>query len=99
MRLATPCSRGADALTSCVKASASPLLACSTKSPCIDVTASADDVPTGFSANPATDTEIRTFGIEYKPLTQLVVKIDYQDLQNEARTGYSQFNVGMGYVF
>jgi len=58
-----------------------------------------DSVPTGFSANPATDTEIRTFGIEYKPLTQLVLKIDYQELQNEARTGYSQFNVGMGYVF
>jgi hypothetical protein len=58
-----------------------------------------DSVPSGFSANPATDTEIRTFGIEYKPLTQLVLKVDYQDLQNEARTGYSQFNVGMGYVF
>jgi hypothetical protein len=39
MRLATPFSRGADTRTSCVKASASPRLARSTKSLCIDVTA------------------------------------------------------------
>ena len=58
-----------------------------------------DSVPDGFTANPATKTEIRTFGIEYKPLTQLVVKLDYQETSNEARTGYSQFNVSLGYVF
>ena len=58
-----------------------------------------ESVPDGFSANPATDTTIRTLGIEYKPITQLVVKVDYQDTSNEADTGFSQFNVGMGYVF
>jgi len=58
-----------------------------------------EEVPDGFSANPATDTTIRTLGIEYKPITQLVVKVDYQDTSNKADTGFSQFNVGMGYVF
>jgi len=58
-----------------------------------------ESVPDGFSANPTTDTTIRTLGIEYKPITQLVVKVDYQDTSNEADRGFSQFNVGMGYVF
>jgi hypothetical protein len=58
-----------------------------------------DSVPEGYSADPATDTTIWTLGIEYKPLTQLVIKLDYQDTSNGANTGYTQFNVGMGYVF
>jgi hypothetical protein len=58
-----------------------------------------DRVPAGFAADPATDWEIRTFGIEYKPLTQLVVKLDYQDWRNEAQTGFLQLNLNMGYVF
>jgi hypothetical protein len=57
------------------------------------------EVPSGFTADPATDTTIRTVGIEYKPITQLVVKVDYQDTKNEAKTGFTQVNVGMGYVF
>jgi len=56
-------------------------------------------VPDGFSADPATDTTIWTVGIEYKPIPQLVVKLDYQDLTNKANTGFTQFNLGMGYVF
>ena len=58
-----------------------------------------DSVPDGFTADPANETEIRTFGIEYKPLTQLVVKLDYQDTRNETRTGFEQINIGLGYVF
>jgi hypothetical protein len=58
-----------------------------------------EGVPVGFVADPATEVTIGTLGIEYKPLTQLVVKLDYQDTSNKADTGFTQFNVGMGYVF
>lgn len=58
-----------------------------------------DAVPAGFSANP--DTEIRslTLGLEYKPIEQVVVKADYQNVHNRARTGADRFTVLLGYVF
>lgn len=58
-----------------------------------------DQVPAGFSANP--DTAIRNFtvGLEYKPIEQVVVKADYQNVHNRARTGADRFTLLLGYVF
>ena len=56
-------------------------------------------VPDGYGANPATDTEIFTLGLAYQPIEQLVVKLDYQDVDNGAGTGVDQFNLGLGYIF
>ena len=43
--------------------------------------------------------EIVTLGIDYKPIPQVVIKLDFQDTSNDANTGFKQVNVGMGYVF
>ncbi|HYO12437.1 MAG TPA: hypothetical protein VE685_04490 [Thermoanaerobaculia bacterium] len=58
-----------------------------------------DEVPAGFRANPANDVEILTAGLAFKPIEQLILKVDYQDVDNEAGTGIDQFNALLGYVF
>ena len=56
-------------------------------------------VPTGFSANPATDATITTVGAMWKPITNVAVKTDYQFRSNAARTGVDQWNVSLGFLF
>ena len=56
-------------------------------------------VPAGYSANPANDVEILTLGLDFKPIDQIVLKLDYQDVSNEADTANDQINVGIGYIF
>lgn len=56
-------------------------------------------VPAGFLADPANDQEILTLGIDYKPIPQLVFKLDYQDRDDGAGTGLDQLSLGVGYVF
>jgi hypothetical protein len=58
-----------------------------------------DEVPRGFSANPANDVETLTLGFAYKPIDQIVFKVDHQDIDNEAGTGTDQFNVLLGWIF
>ena len=58
-----------------------------------------DAVPAGFSANPDTDIQTLTLGVAYKPIEQLVLKVDYQNVDNKAGTGADRFNVLLGYVF
>lgn len=56
-------------------------------------------VPAGFVKDPANDQSLWTFGAEYKPIYNVVIKADYQIIRNEAETGVSQFNLAMGYNF
>lgn len=56
-------------------------------------------VPTGFTRNPATDQTIFTYGIQFRPIPQTVIKADYQNIDNEAGTGLDQWNIGIGYIF
>ncbi|MGI9533671.1 MAG: hypothetical protein ACR2NW_01870, partial [Thermodesulfobacteriota bacterium] len=56
-------------------------------------------VPSGFSRNPANDRTEYTLGINYLPIPNVVVKAEYQWLDNNANTGDNQFNFGLGYVF
>lgn len=58
-----------------------------------------DEVPRGFDADPGNDVRIWTFGLQYRPIPQVVVKADYQDVRNEARTGVNQFNLALGWLF
>lgn len=58
-----------------------------------------DEVPAGFAANPANDVESLTLGFAYKPIEQIILKVDHQDYKNQAGTGVDQFNVLLGYVF
>ncbi len=56
-------------------------------------------VPSGFASNPANDRQDVTFGFNYKPIPQVVIKADYQWRDNEADSANNQFNLGLGYVF
>ena len=57
------------------------------------------EVPAGFLRNPANDQNILTFGVAVKPIPQTVIKIDWQNVDNEANTGLNQWNVALGYIF
>jgi len=56
-------------------------------------------VPAGFFIDPANDRQNATFGINYKPIPQVVIKAEYRWNDNKAGTASNQFNVGLGYVF
>jgi len=58
-----------------------------------------DRVPAGFAANPANHTRILTLGASFRPIPQIVVKVDWQDVHTRARTGIDVVNLGIGYVF
>jgi hypothetical protein len=58
-----------------------------------------DEVPAGFTANPANDRRLVTVGAMWKPLPNVALKTDYQIVSNEAETGVNQLNVNLGYLF
>lgn len=53
------------------------------------------DVPTGFLKDPALDLTIWTFGAQFKPIPNIVIKADYQSFDPTA----DQFNINLGYSF
>lgn len=55
--------------------------------------------PAGFSKNPANSRVEYTLGLTYKPIAQVAVKMDQQWKKNQARTGVSQWNLGLSYIF
>ena len=57
------------------------------------------EVPAGFAKNPARDQTIWTFGVEYKPILNIVIKADYQAMDNAAGTAVDQLNITLGYNF
>jgi cell division protein FtsB len=57
------------------------------------------EVPSGFLKNPARDQSLWTVGLEYKPISNIVVKADYIAFDNEANTGVDQFSILLGYSF
>jgi hypothetical protein len=57
------------------------------------------DVPAGFLRNPARDQTLWTFGLEYKPISNIVIKADYILFDNEANTGVDEFSILLGYSF
>ena len=60
---------------------------------------SQSSVPSGFERNPANDRSDLTIGLNYKPIPNVVVKVEYQWLDNEADDSDNQVNFGLGYVF
>ena len=57
------------------------------------------EVPAGFTRALAQDGTFRTFGVDFKPIPNVVLKTEYQWITNEAATGRNQFNVNLGYAF
>jgi hypothetical protein len=58
-----------------------------------------EEVPAGFVANPANDVKLLTLGVAYKPIPQVILKVDFQNYDNAAGTGVDRFNVALGYLF
>jgi len=56
-------------------------------------------VPSGFERDPANDRITVTYGLSYKPIPNVVIKLDFQDRRNDDDTADNQFNLGLGYVF
>ena len=56
-------------------------------------------VPSGWGRNPGNDQRVLTLGLAYQPLPQVVVKIDWQQVETGASSGVDQLNVGLGYIF
>lgn len=57
------------------------------------------DVPSGFSTNDANERQETTFGLNYKPIPNVVVKGEFQRLDNSAEDAINQVNFGLGYVY
>jgi hypothetical protein len=55
--------------------------------------------PRPFKSDPANDLRVRTYGVAYKPIFNLSIKLDYSDFDNKAETGVDQFSFAIGYLF
>ncbi|MFQ5670387.1 MAG: ABC transporter C-terminal domain-containing protein [Acidobacteriota bacterium] len=57
------------------------------------------EVPSGFLRDPARDVELWTFGMSYKPIENVVLKLDFQNQDNRAGTGTDQWSLAIGWLF
>ncbi len=56
-------------------------------------------VPVGYERNPENDVQELTIGLAFQPIPQLILKTDWQQRHNAAKTGTNVFNASLGYVF
>jgi hypothetical protein len=56
-------------------------------------------VPAGFARDPANRRQLLTLGLAFKPIDQVVLKADWQNVSNDAGTGVDRFSVALGYIF
>lgn len=57
------------------------------------------DVPVGYERNLANDVTELTVGLAFQPIPQLILKTDWQQRHNAAKTGVNVWNASLGYVF
>ena len=56
-------------------------------------------VAAGFTRNPSKNNTYTTAGLELKPISNIVLKVDHMWVNNSADTGVNQFNFNVGYAF
>jgi hypothetical protein len=56
-------------------------------------------VPDGFASSPTNDVDIWTMGVAYQPIDQVVIKLDYQDVEDAADGGTDVLSLGIGFIF
>ena len=56
-------------------------------------------IPAGFARDLTRDGIFTTLGVDVKPISNVVIKTDYQWITNAADSGRNQFNVSLGYAF
>ena len=57
------------------------------------------EVASGFAVDPANDLTVASIGLAWKPVSQVVAKVDYQMRRNAAETGIDQINFQLGWLF
>jgi hypothetical protein len=57
------------------------------------------EVPSSAAADPANDRMVRTFGLHYRPIPNIAVKADFQDLGDAAGSAIDRFNLAVGWLF
>jgi long-subunit fatty acid transport protein len=62
----------------------------------MDTVASA---PEGFSDDESKDRQIYQFGLQYKPIPNVVIKADYRNFTAKKGSLPDDFNLGLGFIF
>jgi hypothetical protein len=57
------------------------------------------DVPAGFTAAKVNDVALYTLGLSYKPIPNVVIKLDYRNFDPEAGQIADEVNIGFGFIF
>jgi hypothetical protein len=57
------------------------------------------DVPAGFTPDSTKDVRLFTFGMNYKPIPQVVIKTDFRFFDSAGGTLPDEFNIGLGFIF
>lgn len=58
-----------------------------------------DEVPSGFERNRSRDRDIFEVGVSYKPIPQVVFKLDYRNFDSEGDDLTDELRIGGGFVF
>ncbi|MGD2062789.1 MAG: porin [Nitrospirota bacterium] len=58
-----------------------------------------DNLPSGVAHDDSREQQAWTVGLNYWPTEQVVVKLDYQNVEDEADTGQDSWNLGLGWWF
>ena len=58
-----------------------------------------NEIPEGFSKNPALARTNISMGLKYKPHPHVGFKFDYIVRRNDAKTGVDQINLAINYLF
>ncbi len=58
-----------------------------------------DQVASGFASDGSNDVRLVTYGVSYKPIENISIKIDYQDYHRGDGSGTDQINAALGYLF
>ena len=56
-------------------------------------------VPAGFTRSASKNNTFLTFGLELRPISSIVLKVDHMWVDNDADSGVNQWNVSVGYAF
>ncbi len=59
------------------------------------------DVPSGFTADKSKDIRVINAGLSFKPIPNVVLKLDYRNLDGKGKAGQiaDELNVGLGFIF
>jgi hypothetical protein len=57
------------------------------------------EVASGATANESYMVDVFQYGLTYKPTSNIVLKADYRDVENDAETAEDSWNLGVGFAF